>query len=259
MPEVIPDYNKGLSDFHAEHNWVLSAIWQIPTRLERGGVAGALLNDWQVASIVRMRSGNPLTVFVQTNRSRSLWAPSLGPGTGPDRPSYAPGPRAGRCGDRRSEPLVRSDGVRAAGDRHAGQRRPQRPDRSRPAHDRSVVRQADAVGAPRPGRPTSSCAWRSSTSSIASTSARRRWSPSAAPAPKRRRWRRSGRSAAPSPRRARCSSACAWCFEMAQAGSDSIRRRRRSPTRRRQRRVPPCVSQSRIDPTTAPIPINHQP
>jgi hypothetical protein len=28
---------------------------------------------------------------MQTNRSRSLWAPSLGPGTGPDRPSYAPG------------------------------------------------------------------------------------------------------------------------------------------------------------------------
>ena len=38
-----------------------------------------------------MRSGSPLTAFVQTNRSRSLWAPSLGPGTGPDRPSYAPG------------------------------------------------------------------------------------------------------------------------------------------------------------------------
>jgi len=91
LPEVIPDYNKGLADFHAEHNWVLSAIWQIPTAFESGGVASALLSDWQVASIVRVRSGNPLTVFVQTNRSRSLWAPSLGPGTGPDRPSYAPG------------------------------------------------------------------------------------------------------------------------------------------------------------------------
>jgi len=91
MPEVIPGYNKGLSDFHAEHNWVLSAIWQIPARLDRGSVAGALLNDWQIATLVRMRSGNPLTAFVQTNRSRSLWAPSLGPGTGPDRPSYAPG------------------------------------------------------------------------------------------------------------------------------------------------------------------------
>jgi carboxypeptidase family protein/TonB-dependent receptor-like protein len=91
MPEVIPDYNKGLSDFHAEHNFVATAIWQIPARLDRGTVLGALLNDWQVAAIVRLRSGNPLTTFLQTNRSRSLWAPSLGPGTGPDRPSYAPG------------------------------------------------------------------------------------------------------------------------------------------------------------------------
>jgi hypothetical protein len=38
-----------------------------------------------------MRSGQPLTVFVNTNRSRSLWNPSRGPGIGLDRPSYAPG------------------------------------------------------------------------------------------------------------------------------------------------------------------------
>jgi hypothetical protein len=30
-------------------------------------------------------------VFVQNNRSRSLWQPSLGPGIGRDRASYAPG------------------------------------------------------------------------------------------------------------------------------------------------------------------------
>jgi hypothetical protein len=30
-------------------------------------------------------------VFVQNNRSRSQWQPSLGPGIGRDRPSYAPG------------------------------------------------------------------------------------------------------------------------------------------------------------------------
>jgi hypothetical protein len=91
MPEVIPDYNKGLSDFHAEHNWVLNGIWETPQLFSAGGIAGAVLNNWQIAAILRMRSGNPLTVFVQTNRSGSLWAPSLGPGTGPDRPSYAPG------------------------------------------------------------------------------------------------------------------------------------------------------------------------
>jgi hypothetical protein len=32
-----------------------------------------------------------LTVFVNTNRSRSQWNPSRGPGIGQDRPDYAPG------------------------------------------------------------------------------------------------------------------------------------------------------------------------
>lgn len=78
MPEFIPDYNKGYSDFHAKHNWVTNFVWE--------PFAG-----WRVSGIYRMRSGSPITPFVQTNRSRSLWSPSLGPGTGPDRPSYAPG------------------------------------------------------------------------------------------------------------------------------------------------------------------------
>lgn len=38
-----------------------------------------------------MRSGYPLTVFVQANRSRSQWFPSLGPGLGRDRPNMTPG------------------------------------------------------------------------------------------------------------------------------------------------------------------------
>ena len=91
MPEFIPDYNKGLSDFHAEHNWVVNFIWSLPRHDGFTGLANAFLNGWSVSGVARMRSGNPLTPMLQTNRSRSLWAPSLGPGTGPDRPSYAPG------------------------------------------------------------------------------------------------------------------------------------------------------------------------
>jgi Carboxypeptidase regulatory-like domain/TonB dependent receptor len=91
MPEVIPGYNKGLSDFHAEHNLVMTFVWEVPHAPARGGVAGAILNGWRVSGIVRARSGSPLTPMLQTNRSRSLWSPALGPGTGPDRPSYAPG------------------------------------------------------------------------------------------------------------------------------------------------------------------------
>jgi hypothetical protein len=55
------------------------------------GAKGKLLDGWQVLGITQMRSGNPLTVFVQNNRSRSQWAPSLGPGLGRDRPNLAPG------------------------------------------------------------------------------------------------------------------------------------------------------------------------
>lgn len=91
FPEFIPDYNKGLSDFHAKHTWVLNFTWAVPFGRSRQGAAGAVLGGWQVSGIWTMRSGNPLTVFVQGNRSRSQWNPSLGPGIGRDRPSYAPG------------------------------------------------------------------------------------------------------------------------------------------------------------------------
>ena len=91
FPEYIPDYNKGLSDFHAAHNWVLNFSYDLPFGADLTGVSGALLKGWRVSGILNMRSGSPLTVFVQNNRSRSQWQPSLGPGIGRDRPSYAPG------------------------------------------------------------------------------------------------------------------------------------------------------------------------
>ena len=77
MPEFIPGYNRGLSDFHAEHSWILNTVWQVPGPGQPEGIAGALLSNWRVAGIIRMRSGSPLTPMLQTNRSRSLWSPSL--------------------------------------------------------------------------------------------------------------------------------------------------------------------------------------
>lgn len=91
LPEFIPDYNKGLSDFDVRHNWVLNFTWELPLARNSSGAAAALLRGWHLSGIWTMRSGNPLTVFVQTNRSRSQWNPSRGPGIGQDRPSYAPG------------------------------------------------------------------------------------------------------------------------------------------------------------------------
>jgi hypothetical protein len=83
--------NKGLADYHAKHNWVFNFQWYLPFASDTGGIARALLRGWQVGGIGTLRSGNPLTVFVQANRSRSLWSPSLAPGIGFDRPSFAPG------------------------------------------------------------------------------------------------------------------------------------------------------------------------
>ena len=74
FPEFVPDYNKGPSDFDARHNWVVNFTWELPfARGLSGRQPGALLDGWQLSGIVQVRSGNPLTVFVQTNRSRSQW------------------------------------------------------------------------------------------------------------------------------------------------------------------------------------------
>lgn len=81
FPEYIPDYNRGPSDFDATHNWVTNFTWELPFAL-------------RLAGIYTYRSGSPLTVFIQANRSRSLWGPSRGPGIGQDRPSWAPGRNA---------------------------------------------------------------------------------------------------------------------------------------------------------------------
>ena len=92
MPEYSGlSYNKGLSDFHAKHNWLVNFSWEVPFAKNLTGASRALLHGWQLAGIHNLRSGSPLTLFVQTNRSRSQWNPSIGPGLGLDRPSLAAG------------------------------------------------------------------------------------------------------------------------------------------------------------------------
>ncbi|HXE80925.1 MAG TPA: TonB-dependent receptor [Vicinamibacterales bacterium] len=101
FPEFVPGYNKGRSDFDVRHNWMFNFTWALPFAKGLDGWAARLLDGWQLTGIAQVRSGQPLTVFVASNRSRSLWAPSLGPGIGQDRPSYAPGrgPRDAVIGD----------------------------------------------------------------------------------------------------------------------------------------------------------------
>jgi hypothetical protein len=92
FPEIIPGYNKGPSDWDTTHNWVFNVTWDVPFAKRLGpGAARAILDGWQISGIGTVRSGQPLTVFVQNNWSRSLWSPSIAPTSGLDRPDLAPG------------------------------------------------------------------------------------------------------------------------------------------------------------------------
>jgi hypothetical protein len=92
MPEFPGfSYNKGLADYHAKHNLVINALYELPFGRGLQGWQHTLGHGWQLAAIGHVRSGSPLTAFLRGNRSRSQWAPSLNPNAGFDRPSMAPG------------------------------------------------------------------------------------------------------------------------------------------------------------------------
>ncbi len=103
FPEFDPDYNKGPSDWDTPHNWVVNLAWDLPFARRMVGVGRALFDNWQVSGIGTMRSGQPLTVFVQNNWSRSQWSPSIAPTSGLDRPDLAPGRTAASAVDGRPD------------------------------------------------------------------------------------------------------------------------------------------------------------
>ncbi len=64
--------DRGLSAFHARHNFTANASWELPWGRGRTGVAGAVLGGWQVNGIATLRSGHPFTVELGFNRSGNL-------------------------------------------------------------------------------------------------------------------------------------------------------------------------------------------
>ncbi len=64
--------DRGLSAFHATHNFTANGSWTLPFGASRRGVAGALLGGWQVNGIATVRSGHPFTVEMGFNRSGNL-------------------------------------------------------------------------------------------------------------------------------------------------------------------------------------------
>ncbi len=114
----------------------------------RPALSGALASGWRLSGIVNVRSGSPLTVFVQNNRSRSLWQPSLGPGIGRDRASYAPGFDADNAvtGDPNAWFNPAAFALSAGG--HVRQHRPRRLHRPESPHRRSLAREGRDRSAP---------------------------------------------------------------------------------------------------------------
>ena len=71
----IPDNvfaDKGLSNFDIRHNVVFNILYQVPFGRSLTGVAGQLLNGWQIGTITTIASGVPFTVENSANRSQNL-------------------------------------------------------------------------------------------------------------------------------------------------------------------------------------------
>lgn len=85
------EYNKGLSDFHAKHNWVTNFLWDVPFPESGPALARRIFGGWQAGGILTLQSGTPLTSMVQRNRSLSGFNATVGAGRGLDRPQLAQG------------------------------------------------------------------------------------------------------------------------------------------------------------------------
>lgn len=69
----------GLADFHREHVFSVSWVWELPRLESSGAVTRYVIGGWQLSGLVRAAAGNPLTVLA--GRDNSLTA------VGNDRPN----------------------------------------------------------------------------------------------------------------------------------------------------------------------------
>ena len=90
------EHDRGLSAFHARHNFTANASWDLPVAANRGGVTGALLGGWQLNGIATLRTGHPFTVELGFNRSGNLNTTGFSRHERPDlKPGCSPNPVLG--------------------------------------------------------------------------------------------------------------------------------------------------------------------
>lgn len=79
--------DKGLSPFDVRHSLVASVNYNLPFGRSTNNLFGYLIRDWEIGTLVRLRSGQPFSVFVGYDQSLQVWAPvypDLAPGANPN-------------------------------------------------------------------------------------------------------------------------------------------------------------------------------
>jgi hypothetical protein len=73
--------NRGSSDFDRRHRLIVSGVYDFPKfRGASSGIAGLLLNGWQIAGIITLQSGTPFSVLTNETvfvAARADWNPAL--------------------------------------------------------------------------------------------------------------------------------------------------------------------------------------
>jgi hypothetical protein len=64
-----PELERGRTDFDRTHVFVVSGVWRIDYIREGSSLMKALLNDWTLSGILRMQSGQPLTITSGVDRN----------------------------------------------------------------------------------------------------------------------------------------------------------------------------------------------
>ena len=64
--------DRGPADFDRRHNLTANFIWTTPGLTHAPGALRHLLGDWMVSGILALRSGNPFTVGIEGDYSRTL-------------------------------------------------------------------------------------------------------------------------------------------------------------------------------------------
>lgn len=85
-----PETDRGPADFDRRHNFTAHFIWTPGEPANAPAMLRRLLGDWTISGIVALRSGNPFTVGIQGDYSRTLarvsvHRPNLRPGVDPDQ------------------------------------------------------------------------------------------------------------------------------------------------------------------------------